>query len=34
MTEEGRRALKGQGLHDRICAPCVQTVVGILEEML
>jgi len=32
-TEEGQRRAKADGVHDRICRPCVQTVVEILEQM-
>ncbi len=33
-TEEGRKQFKDNDLANKICAPCVQTVADILEEIL
>ena len=33
-TEEGQKHFKANDLLKKICAPCVQTVVGILESIL
>jgi len=32
-TEDGQRRTRADGLHEKICKPCVQTVVKILEDM-